>query len=125
MNQFPLDLFDAQPAGENRFTAQTGIAGADERQVVEGTQVLAQIIVAVTPIFFLLIALELIVGLRRSRNTYRLNDALGSIGLGIMSQLSDVFAKALVFGASTPKLSAACRRPSRASWDRIAAMPAR
>ncbi|WP_193043098.1 acyl-CoA thioesterase [Mycolicibacterium baixiangningiae] len=42
-----LDLFDAQPAGDNRFTAQTGVAAADERQVVEGTQVLAQAIVAV------------------------------------------------------------------------------
>jgi acyl-CoA thioesterase len=46
-----LDLFDAQPDGENRFTAQTGIAGADGRQVVEGTQVLAQAIVAVAKRF--------------------------------------------------------------------------
>jgi acyl-CoA thioesterase-2 len=30
----------------DRFTGQTGLAGADERQVVEGTQVLAQAIVA-------------------------------------------------------------------------------
>lgn len=41
-----LDLFDAEPTGENTFTAQTGPAGDDERQVVEGTQVLAQSIVA-------------------------------------------------------------------------------
>ncbi|OAN37289.1 acyl-CoA thioesterase [Mycolicibacterium iranicum] len=41
-----LDLFDAEPAGENTFSAQTGPAGEDERQVVEGTQVLAQSIVA-------------------------------------------------------------------------------
>ena len=41
-----LDLFDVQPDGENRFIAQTGPAGEDERQVVEGTQVLAQMIVA-------------------------------------------------------------------------------
>lgn len=41
-----LDLFDAEPAGENVFTAATGPAGEDERQVVEGTQVLAQMIVA-------------------------------------------------------------------------------
>ncbi|TFV58843.1 thioesterase family protein [Mycobacterium sp. PS03-16] len=46
-----LDLFDARPAGENRFTAETGLAGADERQVVEGTQVLAQAIVAVAKRF--------------------------------------------------------------------------
>jgi acyl-CoA thioesterase II len=41
-----LDLFDAEPAGEAAFAAQTGPAGEDERQVVEGTQVLAQSIVA-------------------------------------------------------------------------------
>jgi acyl-CoA thioesterase-2 len=46
-----LDLFDAQPDGENHFTAQTGIAGTDGRQVVEGTQVLAQAIVAVAKRF--------------------------------------------------------------------------
>jgi acyl-CoA thioesterase II len=40
-----LDLFDVRPDGENRFIAETGPAGEDERQVVEGTQVLAQAIV--------------------------------------------------------------------------------
>lgn len=46
-----LDLFDVQQAGENRFIAQTGPAGEDARQVVEGTQVLAQAIVAVAKRF--------------------------------------------------------------------------
>jgi acyl-CoA thioesterase len=46
-----LELFDAQPDGPDRFSAETGIAGADERQVVEGTQVLAQVIVAVAKRF--------------------------------------------------------------------------
>jgi acyl-CoA thioesterase II len=41
-----LDLFDVQAAGENLYTAETGPAGEDQRQVVEGTQVLAQAIVA-------------------------------------------------------------------------------
>lgn len=41
-----LGLFDAQIDGPGRFTAETGIAAEDERQVVEGTQVLAQAIVA-------------------------------------------------------------------------------
>ncbi len=41
-----LDLFDSESQGENRFVAATGPAGEDERQVVEGTQVLAQMIVA-------------------------------------------------------------------------------
>jgi acyl-CoA thioesterase len=46
-----LDLFDARPVDENRFVADTGIAAGDERQVVEGTQVLAQVIVAVAKRF--------------------------------------------------------------------------
>jgi acyl-CoA thioesterase II len=46
-----LDLFDAREAGEGRYTADTGIAAEDERQVVEGTQVLAQVIVAVAKRF--------------------------------------------------------------------------
>ncbi|MGY4708546.1 acyl-CoA thioesterase [Mycolicibacterium sp. CBM1] len=41
-----LDLFEVDGDGTDRFVAQTGLAGADERQVVEGTQVLAQVIVA-------------------------------------------------------------------------------
>lgn len=46
-----LDLFDARADGDNRFAADTGLAGADQRQVVEGTQVLAQAIVAVAKRF--------------------------------------------------------------------------
>lgn len=41
-----LDLFDVQPDGTDRFTGDTGISGQDGRQVVEGTQVVAQAIVA-------------------------------------------------------------------------------
>lgn len=41
-----LDLFDVSPDDSGAFVAPTGIAAADERQVVEGTQVLAQAIVA-------------------------------------------------------------------------------
>jgi acyl-CoA thioesterase-2 len=44
-------LFDAREVGDGRFTADTGIAAEDERQVVEGTQVLAQVIVAVAKRF--------------------------------------------------------------------------
>jgi acyl-CoA thioesterase-2 len=46
-----LDLFDVQPDAADRFLGQTGFAGTDERQVVEGTQVLAQAIVAVAKRF--------------------------------------------------------------------------
>ena len=50
-----------------------------------------QIIVLATPAFLALIGIELIVGWWRGHNTYRMNDALNSIGLGVMSQLSGLF----------------------------------
>ena len=40
-----LDLFEVTEDGPDRFIGQTGLAGDDERQVVEGTQLLAQAIV--------------------------------------------------------------------------------
>ncbi|CAJ1493011.1 thioesterase family protein [[Mycobacterium] kokjensenii] len=40
-----LDLFEVTADGPDRFTGATGLAGEDERQVVEGTQLLAQAIV--------------------------------------------------------------------------------
>lgn len=49
-----LDLFEVRPDGPDRFTADTAGdvgAGQDERQVVEGTQVVAQAIVAVAQRF--------------------------------------------------------------------------
>ena len=46
-----LDLFDVRVKAPDHFSGDTGIAGEDERQVVEGTQVLAQAIVAVAKRF--------------------------------------------------------------------------
>jgi sterol desaturase/sphingolipid hydroxylase (fatty acid hydroxylase superfamily) len=60
-----------------------------------------QIIVLATPVFLALIALEFFVGRRRGRDTYRLNDALNSIGLGIMSQLTGLFVTLLTLGIYT------------------------
>jgi len=60
-----------------------------------------QVIVLATPVFLALIALEFGVGLARGRNTYRLNDALGSLGLGVMSQVTGVFGRLLRIGLYT------------------------
>ena len=60
-----------------------------------------QVIVLATPLFFLLIGIEWWIGRRRGRDTYRLNDALGSIGLGVMSQLAGVFSAAITLGIYT------------------------
>lgn len=58
----------------------------------------SQVIVLATPLFLLLIAVEFAVGLARRRNTYVTADALNSIGLGIMSQVLNVFSKLLMVG---------------------------
>src|SRR6218665_2411403 len=77
----------------------------------------AQIIVLVTPLFFLLIGLELWVGHRRGRNTYRLNDALSSIGLGMLSQLAGVLTKVFTLGLYVWVFDRAALWPlSAASW---------
>lgn len=50
------------------------------------------------PGYFILMALELLVAWRRGRRVYRVNDAINSIGLGVLSQVGDVFTKALLIG---------------------------
>ncbi len=71
----------------------------------------AQVIVLATPVFLALIALEFWVGVRRGRNTYRLNDALSSIGLGIMSQLIGVFSGVATLGLYSLAFGALAWRP--------------
>ena len=61
----------------------------------------SQIIVLATPVFLGLIALEIGWGLARGRNTYRLPDAVNSIGLGVLSQISAVFTRLLRIGLYT------------------------
>lgn len=60
-----------------------------------------QVIVLATPVFLALIALEYAVGRVRGRDTYRLSDAMSSIGLGIMSQLTGLFVTLLTVGIYT------------------------
>ena len=61
----------------------------------------SQIIVIATPVFFVLIAIELAVGFKRQRNNYRLADAVSSISLGMLSQTSAVFTRLLRIGIYT------------------------
>jgi alkylglycerol monooxygenase len=62
---------------------------------------MSKVIVLATPVFFALIALEFFWGLRKGRNTYRLQDAISSISLGMMSQFSAVFTRLLRVGVYT------------------------
>ncbi|OOG48544.1 sterol desaturase family protein [Rhodanobacter sp. C01] len=56
------------------------------------------IITWATPVFFLLIAIELLVAKLRGRRAYASGDTVNSIGLGVISQIVGVFSKLLTFG---------------------------
>jgi alkylglycerol monooxygenase len=66
----------------------------------------SKVIVFASPVFLLLIAIELVWGIYKERrgtgrNTYRLADAINSISLGMMSQFSAVFTRLLRVGIYT------------------------
>ena len=58
----------------------------------------AKVILFASPVFFLLILIELVWGLAKGRNTYRLNDSINSISLGILSQITAIFGRGLRIG---------------------------
>ncbi|MBJ2157224.1 lysoplasmalogenase family protein [Variovorax sp. IB41] len=81
-----------------------------------------QIIVLATPVFLLLIAIEFAVGRVRARrgtghDTYRLADAVNSIGLGMLSQISAVLTGLLRIGIYTAVYSAVALFPKEAASD--------
>ncbi|HSV53805.1 MAG TPA: sterol desaturase family protein, partial [Burkholderiaceae bacterium] len=76
----------------------------------------SQIIVLATPVFFLLIAIEFAWGYAKGRNTYRLNDAVNSIGLGMLSQISAVFTRLFRVGIYTAIYSSVALYPNAEFW---------
>jgi len=84
----------------------------------------SQIIVVATPVFFALIAFELAVGVARSRNGYRLGDALSSIGLGVMSRIVGLFTALLTLGIYVwiHDRFAIAQLPTGSVWTWIAAL---
>jgi alkylglycerol monooxygenase len=76
----------------------------------------SQIIVLATPVFFLLIAIEFAWGYKKARNTYRLNDAVNSISLGMLSQISAVFTRLFRVGIYTAIYSSVAIWPDTAFW---------
>jgi alkylglycerol monooxygenase len=80
----------------------------------------SQIIVLATPVFFLLIAIEFAWGQARGRNTYRLNDAVNSISLGMLSEISKVFTRLLrvgIYGAVYSTVSLVPLEQAREFWS--------
>jgi alkylglycerol monooxygenase len=76
----------------------------------------SQVIVLATPVFFLLIAIEFAWGIARGRNTYRLNDAINSISLGMLSQVSAVLTRLFRIGIYTAVYGAVAIWPDQAFW---------
>jgi sterol desaturase/sphingolipid hydroxylase (fatty acid hydroxylase superfamily)/uncharacterized membrane protein YhhN len=76
----------------------------------------SQVIVLATPVFFGLIAIEFAWGWARRRNTYRLNDAINSISLGMLSQLSAVFTRLFRIGIYTALYGAVSVWHNEALW---------
>ena len=77
-----------------------------------------KVILYATPVFFVLIVAELIWGVARGRNTYRLADTITSLGQGILSQVSGAFTR--VFRVTLYALAfdyiALWRLPEDALW---------
>ncbi len=86
----------------------------------------SQVIVLATPVFLGLIAVEWIVGVARGRNTYRVADALASIGLGMLSQVSAVFVRLFLVGlyALAHEHLALWRLDAKSPWVWIGALVA-
>jgi len=76
------------------------------------------------PGFFLLMGIELFVAWLRKRRVYRLNDAINSIGLGVMSQVAGVFTKLLAIGiyAWVVRRVALFDLPANSPWVWISAL---
>jgi alkylglycerol monooxygenase len=82
---------------------------------------MSKVIVFATPVFLLLIALEFFWSRRASARVtgdkaYRLNDAINSISLGILSQVSGVLTKALSVGIYTLVFGAVAIYPNLEFW---------
>ena len=77
----------------------------------------SQIIVLATPVFLALIAFEYAVGRARRQDTYRVDDAITSIGLGMLSQISAVFTRLLRIGIYTALFAAMPWANSNANAD--------
>ncbi len=76
------------------------------------------------PGFFALMAVELVASWAMRRRVYRLNDAINSIGLGVLSQIVGVFSKVLTIGlyAWTVERAALFALPADSPWVWVGAL---
>ena len=81
----------------------------------------SQIIVLATPVFLLLMALEFAWGWKMARKSpgshrWRLNDAMNSVGLGLLTQISAVFTRLFRVGVYTAIYKSVAIYPDQAFW---------
>jgi alkylglycerol monooxygenase len=79
----------------------------------------SQVIVLATPVFLLMIAGELAWGVARRDNRYGLSDAVNSLSLGMLSQVTKVFTRALrigIYAAVAGAISLVPPDTARAFW---------
>ena len=81
----------------------------------------SQIIVLATPVFLLLMALEFAWVWKMARKSpgshrWRLNDAMNSLGLGLLSQISAVFTRLFRVGVYTAIYKSVAIYPDQAFW---------
>jgi alkylglycerol monooxygenase len=78
-----------------------------------------QIIVFATPVFLALIAIEFAWGWAHKRNTYRLDDAINSISLGMLSESTKAFTRLLrvgIYGVVYTTVSVVPIQPAHDFW---------
>ena len=77
----------------------------------------SQVIVLATPVFLLMIGAEFVWSRVRGQQVYRLNDAINSISLGVVSQLSGLFTKLLSIGIYVLVYEAVAPWPDLPFWS--------
>ncbi len=77
----------------------------------------SQIIVLATPVFLLMIVGEFALSMARGRNAYRLNDAINSMSLGMLSQLSGLFTTLFSIGIYSAVNDSLALWPDLAFWS--------
>jgi sterol desaturase/sphingolipid hydroxylase (fatty acid hydroxylase superfamily) len=79
---------------------------------------MSRAIVLATPVFFLLIVIEIAWARRLGRSVYRSNDAINSLSLGVLSQLTTLFNRSLSIGlyALVASHLAMTQWPTTAVW---------
>jgi alkylglycerol monooxygenase len=107
--------------GRSTSLSRTRVVPLSTKRLLGKNRGMSKVIVFATPVFLFLIALEFFWSRRanarvKGEKAYRLNDAINSISLGILSQVSGVLTKALSVGIYTLVFGAVAIYPDLEFW---------